>query len=99
VLAIVAVQIAVPPRLAAADLASNFQNCEEDGEPTEETESDGEEALFEFRDAQELRQSRSELDQKLIEKRTSSNTRCHRSAPSDCSERANRNGIGGPLRC
>jgi hypothetical protein len=99
VLSIVAVQIAVPPRLAAADLASTFQNCEEDGEPAEESESDGEEVLFEFRHAQELRQSRSEFNQQLLEKRTSSNAHCRRPTPPANGDRANRNGIGGPLRC
>jgi hypothetical protein len=99
VLAVIAVQIAVPPRLAAADLVSNCQSSEEDGEPAEESESDGEEALFEFRITQDLRQSRSELDQKLLEKRSSKNAHCRRPSPSYCGERANRNGLGGPLRC
>src|SRR5262245_56815411 len=86
VLAIIAVQIAVPPRVAACDLCSDYQRSGEDSEPAEESESDGEEPLFEFRDSDKLRQSRSNLDQTYLGKRTSPKAYCRRPAPSDCGE-------------
>lgn len=91
--------MAVPLRVAAVDLSSTYQEFEEDSEPTEESESDGEQMLFEFCGPQSLRNGQSGT--KLFERlpsRTSPDSR-RLATPSLFGALRERNGIGGPLRC
>jgi hypothetical protein len=100
VLAILVVQMAVPTRLAAADVLTESQEFGESGEPIEESETDGEQVLLSSSSFQTVRSRQSAA--RLFLSQSVGN--CPRCAPTWAISRAanelrNRNGIGGPLRC
>ena len=102
VLGILIFQMAVPPRLAALELSTTYQEFEEDSEPTEETETDGEQFLFELSGPQSVRtrQPGTRLTKRYLTNANSPFRSASCSAsPSIAAELIGRNGIGGPLRC
>lgn len=100
ILAILIVAMAVPLRLAATELANESQEFSEDGEPTEESETDGEQVLFTGPGSQTVRAR--QLGIRFVSPAAVANSlRCapSRTTSGVANELQQRNGIGGPLRC
>jgi len=98
-LAVLIVQIAVPSRVATASVGNESQEFAEDGEPTEESETDGEQILFAMSGAQSVRSRQPGV--RFVAPRATGNARRRAANWTTCiaAEMQQRNGIGGPLRC
>jgi hypothetical protein len=99
-LAVLIIQMAVPLRVGAADVANESEEFTEDGEPTEESEPDGEQTLFEAAGVQAVRTRQPGVrlvspDATAVGRPRARGLACLIIA----TEMQRRNGIGGPLRC
>jgi len=99
-LVVVAVQMAIPPRLVAVDLSGSYSRSEEDCEPNEECESDAEQMLFESFGSVALRnrQPGTRLGARFLVNGASALAQ-RPTGISHSAELLGRNSIGGPLRC
>jgi hypothetical protein len=98
--ALMALQVAAPPRLAGFDSKETYEEFEEEG--ADPSESDGEQCLPEFVGPVASRPRRP--DSESVQKFAASIAHPQRglaavARPSLPAELAHRNGIGGPLRC
>jgi hypothetical protein len=92
--------MAIPLRLTTVDLVNVSEEFAEDGEPTEESETDGEQVLFASSGSQAVRSRQPSVrlpsaDTALNGLRSASS----RAISHVANELQQRNGIGGPLRC
>ena len=98
-LAVLIFQMAAPLKSAAAELESQTAEFEEDGEPTEEAETDGEQIAFMFTWTQTPGSRPSVSFKGRPIGAIGSRGAMKRGAALVSSEMQQRNGMGGPLRC